>query len=109
MGPHLVEGRAALTLPVGAGRLHAAGAAAEADGLRGTGGELGELLVDPRPRRQEGHPPAGLHDADKVSPRLAASRGAETWITFLQKTRIQRKNNLPPGAYIYKLPLEVFF
>jgi hypothetical protein len=109
MGPHLVEGRAALALPVGAGRLRAARAVTEADGRRGTGGELEELLVDARSRRQEGYLPAGLHDADKVCPRLAASRGAETGFSVFQQSRNQKKNNLPPGVYLYKLPLEVFF
>jgi len=109
MGPDLVEGRAALALPVGAGRLGAAGAVAEADGGRGTAGEPGELLVDPSSRRQEGHPSAGLHDADKMGPRLTASRGAKTRFSLFQLKRNQKKNNLPPGAYLYKLPLEVFF
>lgn len=108
MGADLVEGRAA-PLPVGAGRLRAAGAVAEADGGRGTGGELGELLVDPRSRRQEGHSPAGLHDTDKMGPRLTPSRGAETGLSLFQQTCNQKKNNLPPGVYLYKLPLEVFF
>jgi hypothetical protein len=108
MGPDLVEGRAALALPVGAGRLRAAGAVAEADGGRRTGGELRELLVDPRPRRQEGHPPAGLHDADKVGPRLTPSRGAETGLSIFQQNCNQKKRNLPPGVYLYKLPLEAF-